>query len=166
MEQNKEETKKLIEEAIVHIQNAKDLEELQEKLEATLTKEFLSLITKELITRRKKAATAKRDYNKRGEMDLSIEKQTEIKALKEAEKRLSEIKRNVSLPENYRRKEKRSIGINERKQHLIEEIKAINYWVSKEAKELVEEYAKSQMANEKITILRHLEKIYKEEPKS
>lgn len=162
MEQNKEETKKIIEEAIVHIQNAKDLEELQKKLEATLTKEFLSLITKELITRRKKAAAAKRAYNKRGEMDLSIEKQTEIKELKEAEKRLSEIKRNVSAPEAYRREEKKSIGINERKQHLIEEINAINYWVSKEAKELVEEYAKSQMANEKIIILRHLEKIYKE----
>lgn len=162
MERNKEETKKIIEEAIVHIQNAKDLGELQEKLETTLTEELLTLITKELITRRKNAVAAKRAYNKRGEMDLSIEKQTEIKELKETEKHLSEIKRNASVPEDSRRKVKRSIGINDRKNHLVEEINAINYWVSKEAKELLEEYTKTQMANEKITILRHLEKIYKE----
>lgn len=108
MERNKEETKKIIEEAIVHIQNAKDLGELQEKLETTLTEELLTLITKELITRRKNAVAAKRAYNKRGEMDLSIEKQTEIKELKETEKHLSEIKRNASVPEDSNIKRNRA----------------------------------------------------------
>lgn len=157
-----QEKKETVDLAISYMKDIADLKELEEKLGQEITEELLTKISQKLISMKKSKAILKRVYSQNGETELSLEQKSDLKELKELDKKFREI-RNKSKNEVISvrpKKESKESKLIERKKRMISEIESINYWLAPEVKEKFYIYKTSEFYGERLNILKELETMY------
>ena len=162
MKKRKEEYTEIVKEAISYIKNVESLQELETQLGEELTDELLTQISKKLISMKKSNRALNRNYRNNGDEELALEVGIEFQELLKTDKKFR-LMRNQSTSIEQKpatSKTSRISKLEMRRKKVISDIELINYWISEEAREDFNTYKSTEFYNERVSILRGLQKKY------
>ena len=160
MKKRKEEYTEIVKEAISYIKNVESLQELETQLGEELTDELLTQISKKLKKKKKSNRALNRNYRNNGDEELALEVGIEFQELLKTDKKFR-LMRNQSTSIEQKpatSKTSRISKLEMRRKKVISDIELINYWISEEAREDFNTYKSTEFYNERVSILRGLQK--------
>ena len=162
MKKRKEEYNEIVKKAISYIKNVESLQELETQLGEELTDDLLAQISKKLISMKRSNRALNRTYRNNGEEELALEIGIEFQELLETDKKFR-LMRNQPASVRQQPTTGNTSGkskLEMRRRKVISDIELINYWLSDETREEFNTYKNTAFYNERVSILRELQKIY------